>query len=299
MRVLLMKMTLGLVVLYLGACFIATVSLRVPDRILADDHAAKGSVGWEIIREDSPASGLRLDHGFQPSQSPQPDLTAILSPEWNQHARDPQHSSYEPNLPSRRWRLAWQWNGSDASGGVPSDHVQTPRLVQPVTGGERVYVTYGEGIAALNEQTGAELWTASPGGALVATAAYDLETATVFVGSQNGNLYKLDPSTGDTIQAYAAGAEIFTPPLLAAGHVYVSAGELLVKLNKADISVPVWEHDAQAELQQMPAYSASRDILIVGTSSVTGQRLNVLAFFMTLWRPCSRNDGRSCGIRWG
>ena len=23
------------------------------------------------------------------------------------------------------------------------------------------------------------------------------------------------------------------------------------------------------------------------------------AFFMTLWRPCSRNDGRSCGIRWG
>ena len=29
----------------------------------------------------------------------------------------------------------------------------------------------------------------------------------MFVGSQNGNLYKLDPSTGDTIQAYAAGAE--------------------------------------------------------------------------------------------
>ena len=23
------------------------------------------------------------------------------------------------------------------------------------------------------------------------------------------------------------------------------------------------------------------------------------AFFMTLWRPCSRNDGRSCGLRWG
>ena len=23
------------------------------------------------------------------------------------------------------------------------------------------------------------------------------------------------------------------------------------------------------------------------------------AFFMMLWRPCSRNDGRSCGIRWG
>ncbi len=25
----------------------------------------------------------------------------------------------------------------------------------------------------------------------------------------------------------------------------------------------------------------------------------IRAFFMTLWRPCSRNDGRSCGIRWG
>ena len=32
---------------------------------------------------------------------------------------------------------------------------------------------------------------------------------------------------------------------------------------------------------------------------LTAQGARPRAFFMTLWRPCSRNDGRSCGIRWG
>ena len=34
-------------------------------------------------------------------------------------------------------------------------------------------------------------------------------------------------------------------------------------------------------------------------TSGSGPAASTRAFFMTLWRPCSRNDGRSCGIRWG
>ena len=54
-----------------------------------------------------------------------------------------------------------------------------------------------------------------------------------------------------------------------------------------------WARAVKAKVlaREMPPWGAD--------SSVRAYRNDARAFFMTLWRPCSRNDGRSCGIRWG
>ena len=44
------------------------------------------------------------------------------------------------------------------------------------------------------------------------------------------------------------------------------------------------------------AIAPSRPVLTGRCRTSSG---DTRAFFMTLWRPCSRNDGRSCDIRWG
>ena len=219
---------------------------------------------------------------FLPATPTPTPLPASLS-EWSQHAHDAQHTSYSPDQPPSSPSFAWQWNGSDSSGGLASGHIATPRLVQPITGGGRVYIPYGNGITARSETTGAQVWNVTPGGSLLASAAYayDPQTPAVFVGSTNGNLYKLNAATGATVGSLAAGGAIRTPTLLVGDYVYVSAGNFVVKVNKNTMQ-QVWRYDAGAFVQQVPAYSPSRDILIVGSSSgvkdSTGyEHLNVIA----------------------
>ena len=59
--------------------------------------------------------------------------------------------------------------------------------------------------------------------------------------------------------------------------------------------------DVLAEAESVHSYVASTPLLSVSPTTLIDESTIALvrAFFMTLWRPCSRNDGRSCGIRWG
>jgi hypothetical protein len=200
-------------------------------------------------------------------------------------------------LPSN-WEFAWQWNGSNSTGGLAAGHIAPnisdyltqglyQHLIQPVTGNGLVYIPYNNGtdnvtgITALSETDGSLIWDISPGGRLNASAAYDPDTQTVFVGSLTGIVYKINSATGQVLSMFTAAAPISTPVLLASDSVYISAGNYVYRLNKFNMT-QTWRYDAGAFIQQVPAYSPSRDLIIVGSSDGTPdgtgyENLNVIA----------------------
>ncbi|MBO9342119.1 MAG: pyrrolo-quinoline quinone, partial [Roseiflexus sp.] len=96
--------------------------------------------------------------------------------EWSQHAHNAQRTGYTSQTVPYPWRWRWSWNGPNASGGIAKVTTggSLPRNVQPVTGGGRVYIAAGvDGVFALSEATGQQLWQRSGIGAIRSTVAYD------------------------------------------------------------------------------------------------------------------------------
>jgi uncharacterized repeat protein (TIGR01451 family) len=188
------------------------------------------------------------------------------SDEWTQHAHDPQRTNYNPEDISGPWEYKWQWNGADGSGQGVSDWVPVKTLVQPITGGGQVYVVAGwtggvaDKVFALAKSDGAELWSRAPGGELLSTPAYD--GGYLFVASENGTLYKLNANNGNTADSFTADSALRTPPLLVGDRIYVtSANGTLYAINKGTLD-KIWAYSAGAQAATMPAYSASRDVVI-------------------------------------
>ncbi len=222
--------------------------------------------------------------GIAVSASPVPPGRAQPPPaaEWRQHAYNAQRTSYAPDAVPYPWRWKWAWNGPDSGGGVAAGKTALPRGVQPVTGGGRVYVARGaDGLVALDGGTGAVVWAASPGGAINSTAAYDPDTDAVFVVSANGTLYRLDAASGATTGAFAADGDspLPLPPALDGGRVFFSMGSAVYAVDKFSMQ-PVWVYAAGSPVDTPPAYSPSRDLVIVAArdlyvhaiANATGQR---------------------------
>ncbi len=196
-------------------------------------------------------------------------MRAYPSTEWSQHAHDAQHTSYAPTVPPYPWRLRWIWNGVTASGGVSK--VTTtgtlPRNVQPVTGGGRVYIAAGtDGVFALSEATGGQLWRQSNVGDVRSTVAYDPDTQAVFVVSANGNLYKLRASDGVVLATFTTGqtSTLPLPPAVISDRVFFSMGNSVYAVNKQSMQA-IWTYNAGATVAVPPAYSPSRNLVIVAT----------------------------------
>jgi uncharacterized repeat protein (TIGR01451 family) len=221
-----------------------------------------------------------------PSPYPTVAQTAIQvdSDEWTQHAHDPQRTSYSPEDISGPWHYKWQWNGADENGrGVP-DWVPMRTLVQPITGGGRVYVvarSAGGGtdkIYALAKSDGAVVWSVAPGGRLWATPAYS--DGVLFVPSDNNRLYKLNAQNGSTVASFPTDSPLKTPPLLVGNRIYVtSENGVLYAIDKDSMS-QIWTYSAGADAATMPTYSASRNLLIfcdrdlyVHAVDIDGQRV--------------------------
>ena len=167
--------------------------------------------------------------------------------EWTQHAHDPQRTSYSPEDISGPWHYKWQWNGADESGQGVSDWVPMRTLVQPITGGGRVYVVAGfvEGAADkvyyFAHNDGRVLWS---------------------VPSDNHRLYKLDARNGSIVSSFLADSFLKTPPLLVGNRIYFTSDNGTLYALSADTMSQVWTYAAGAQAATMPAYSASRDMII-------------------------------------
>ncbi|MCS7055830.1 MAG: PQQ-binding-like beta-propeller repeat protein, partial [Thermoflexales bacterium] len=191
--------------------------------------------------------------------------------EWSQHAHNAQRTGYTTQAPAYPWRWRWAWNGPNASGAVSKVTADgmLPRNVQPVTGGGRVYVAAGnDGVFALSETTGQQLWQRSGIGDVRSTVAYDHDTQSVFVVSGNGRLYKLRASDGAILNQFITDqtSTLPLPPAVYADRVVFSMGRRVHAVNKVTMQ-GIWTHTVATTLTVAvpPAYSASRDLVIVAT----------------------------------
>ncbi|MFN3308485.1 MAG: PQQ-binding-like beta-propeller repeat protein, partial [Anaerolineales bacterium] len=195
---------------------------------------------------------------------------SILSSDWHQHAADAQRTSFMPQSIPTPWRWKWAWNGPDASGGISSGKFGLPRNSQPVVGGGRVYIAAGSrGVYALNNANGAVVWNRSDIGTVNSTPAYDPETGALFVLNTNGSLYRLNSETGTTLRSFSSGASsnLPLPPALAGRRVFFSMGNFVFALDKDSLQ-QIWRYDAASPVDTPPAYSASRNLIIVASQDL-------------------------------
>ena len=192
--------------------------------------------------------------------------------EWSQHAHDAQRTSYTAQVVDPPWRLRWIWNGVNSSGDVAkvTSNGRLPRNVQPVTGGGRVYIAAGEdGVFALDEASGQQKWQRSGIGSINSTAAYDADTAAVFVISNDGKLYKLSASDGMIPPArFETGqtSDLPLPPAVLSDRVLFSMGNSVFAVDKHTMQ-QIWRYDAGSGQTVVvpPAYSPSRNLVIAAT----------------------------------
>ncbi len=191
--------------------------------------------------------------------------------EWSQHGFNAQRTSYVPYAPAYPWRWRWAWNGPNDSGGVSkvTSNGSLPRNVQPVTGGGRVYIAAGnDGVFALSEATGVQLWQQNNLGDVRSTVAYDHATQAVFVVSSNGRLYKLRASDGAILGQFDSGqtSTLPLPPALFDGRVVFAMGRRVHAVSALTLQ-GIWTHTVASTLTVVvpPAYSPSRNLVIVAT----------------------------------
>src|SRR5690349_6554119 len=141
--------------------------------------------------------------------------------EWSQFGHDPQRSGYAGEGVATPWRLRWQWNGADASGKPQSSHLTVPDLVQPITGGGRVYMVAANSVYALDAATGAVLWSNGALGPLSATPAY--AGGSLYVASGSGALHRLDAASGTVLGSFQAAGALSLAPAVVGSTLYVVA----------------------------------------------------------------------------
>jgi hypothetical protein len=190
--------------------------------------------------------------------------------EWSQFGHDAQHTSFTNQVVNTPWQWAWSWNGPTASGAVVAGKFALPANVQPVTGDGNVYVAAGShGVFALNEATGAVQWNATNVGTVNSTVAYDPTTTTLFVVSTNGILYQLNPTTGSINGQFSTGqsSTLPLPPVVLGDRVVFSMGTSVYAVNNQTLAQD-WTYNAGSAIQTPPAYSPSRNRIVVVTQDL-------------------------------
>ncbi len=202
---------------------------------------------------------------LQARSSPTPP--PAQSTDWYQHAADAQRTSYQPEAFPTPWRWKWAWNGPNSYGGITSGKFGLPRNSQPVVGGGRVYIAAGaQGVFALDNANGSVIWNRTDLGIINSTPAFDPTTQALFVLSSNGTLYKLNSQNGSTLSSFATSysSNLPLPPAIAEGRVFFSMGRYVYALDTNTLS-QLWRYDAASPVDTPPAYSATRDLVIVAS----------------------------------
>jgi outer membrane protein assembly factor BamB len=109
----------------------------------------------------------------------------------------------------------------------------------------------------------------------------------VYAGSNDGNVYALNASTGAILWKGAAGVSVPTPPAVAAGRVFVGSDDAKVSAFPTSCSTPcapVWVTTAAGGISA--SLAVANDVLYVGSSRVGGGELAALdvATGSVLWQ---------------
>lgn len=213
---------------------------------------------WEIYM---PFLGQRM--------TPNPNIIRTGNPtEWTQDAHDAQRSGYISEEPLLPWSLIWTWNGPDDSGGTGGHIYDAPREARTVTGGNHVYVPAGSnGLYALAKDDGRQVWRIDRT-SFQSAPAYDPATGHLYAGGQDGQLYKIEGSSGNITQTYSTGDSINKSILLIPGYAFlVTKSGDLHKVNTISMSGE-WVYKAGSNASTPPAYSSAKGLVIYVTADL-------------------------------
>jgi len=200
--------------------------------------------------------------------------TAASSSDWTQDSHDAQRTSYTAEEPVLPWRFLWSWNGPDANGGAGGHFYNAPPEARTITGGANIYVPAGaNGLYALNKRSGQQVWNVTAA-TFNATPAYDPTSGFLFAGGSNGQLLKINSTSGAISATYNAGSPLNKAVLLVGSFAYVvSDNGQLHKVNTSTMTA-AWVYAGNAPIATPPSYSASRDAIIFATNDLFVHAVN-------------------------
>jgi outer membrane protein assembly factor BamB len=230
---------------------------------------------------------------IKPSNSPGPSpSTGPTNPpvtstgEWTQFGHNAQHTNYTGQSVTTPWKFKWEWNGAGNDGKKQSSHLAVPDMIQPITGGNRVYMVANNTLFALDKTTGSTLWNKSGLGTITATPAYDNES--IYLPTSTG-LYKLNATNGTQSGSFTAAGSISNSVTIYNTKIYiVSDAGILYAVDKSTLAKS-WEYATGSKGATPASFSPAKNLLIL-----TSQDLNVHAVNATdgtrKWRvkPTSR-----------
>lgn len=196
------------------------------------------------------------------------DASQAAIDEWTQDGHDGQRTGSTSEEPVTPWTFQWSFNGPDANGGTANHQYDAPKEARVVTGGAHIYVPAGSrGLYALRKTNGTVAWNVT-NTSFNATPAYDPATQTVIAGGADGQVYKINASTGSILGTFNTGSPINKSVLLNGGYAYIVSDN--GNLNKVAISnvSPAWTYAAGSTVATLPAYSYSRDSIIYATDDL-------------------------------
>ncbi|HLE49142.1 MAG TPA: PQQ-binding-like beta-propeller repeat protein [Patescibacteria group bacterium] len=204
---------------------------------------------------------------------PTPTPVPATISEWTQFGHDVQRTNFTTQTVALPWKHIWQWNGSGSDAKTQTGHLSVPGLVQPITGGSRIYMVSEGGVYALNKTNGNVMWSNTALGALNSSPVYNNEL--LYVASTNGNLYKINASTGAITGTFNSGKALNYAPLLVNNRIYLSAVTNLISVN-TDNMTQVWSYNSGNTLVTAPAYSTSRNLLIANSQDLYVHAVNAV-----------------------
>lgn len=138
---------------------------------------------------------------------------------------------------------------------------------RPAAARDGVYVATPSTLLAISARSGAELWDASLGGALLSCAPVAADDR-VYAAAAGGQVHCLDPVTGDSRWVYPAGAEVTAAPAIAGDSLYVGdAAGVLHALDSAT-GARRWRFSTNAGPLESSPVVAGNTVYIAGADSL-------------------------------
>lgn len=181
--------------------------------VVSDASGAFGSKSLTIPLSTSPGAHTITGIGRRTGDAAQATVT-VTTP-WRQDGFGVAHygvNPFENTLDTNTVKdlgLLWTTPSSLGSGAGT-----TPAVVLP-----NVYVTLFNGVAAINQTTGAVVWKVLTSETFLGAPA--VVANVVYVASFSGTVYALNPTTGATLKFRALGGSIIGGPTVANGTLYV------------------------------------------------------------------------------
>ncbi|HEV2371613.1 MAG TPA: PQQ-binding-like beta-propeller repeat protein [Streptosporangiaceae bacterium] len=187
--------------------------------------------------------------------------------QWAQAGYGPQHTGYEPNDPDpydsvgagsgTYLNLAWSYQSGAAVSASPA--VADAVAFTPNDAGQ---------LQAVDIHDGAPLWTWSDPSkaALDGAPAVDTSLGLVFVGANDGSLYAINTTTGQTAWSDALGGDVSTP-VYSGRDIYVTTSTGVFEALSESSGKKVWSTTVAAPAPTAPAVDTSAKLVIVGETN--------------------------------